>query len=140
MNEKRRSGPRRADRFAERAAPVEEVEGQLEGRNAVAEALKSGRTIDKLFIAEGDTDQSLRRLAAQAREAGAVVVAENHNRNGGLYDAVNQVLAERCPVPACCVAVEDEFGEVGKLAYLAERFGLKAENIADAVRRVLKRK
>ena len=80
MNEKRRSGPRRADRFAERAAPVEEVEGQLEGRNAVAEALKSGRTIDKLFIAEGDTDQSLRRLAAQAREAGAVVVAVDRRK------------------------------------------------------------
>lgn len=74
MNDKRRPGPRRADRFAERPAIVEEVEGQLEGRNAVTEALKSGRTIDKLFIAEGDTDQSLRRLAAQAREAGAVVV------------------------------------------------------------------
>ena len=80
MNEKRRSPqgqdrPRRADRFAERpAAPVEEVEGQLEGRNALQEALKSGRTIDKVFIAAGDTDKGLQRLAAQAKEAGAVVV------------------------------------------------------------------
>ena len=75
MNEKRRSGPRRADRFAERAAPVEEVEGQLEGRNAVAEALKSGRTIDKLFIAEGDTDQSLRRLLEPERKLPAPLPA-----------------------------------------------------------------
>ena len=44
------------------------------------------------------------------------------------------------PAPVEMVGVQDEFGEVGKLAYLAERFGLKAENIADAVRRVLKRK
>ena len=73
-NEKRReNAPRRADRFAERTV-VEEVEGQLEGRNALTEALKSGRTIDKVFVAAGDTDRGLQRLAAQAKEAGAVVV------------------------------------------------------------------
>ena len=60
--------PRRTDR------PVQEAEGQLEGRNALQEALNSGRTIDKVFIASGDTDRSLQRLAALAREAGAVVV------------------------------------------------------------------
>ena len=53
---------------------IEENEGQLEGRNAIAEAIKSGRTIDKVFIAAGDTDKSLQHLAAQAKEAGAVVV------------------------------------------------------------------
>ena len=77
MNEKRRpqgrDNYRRSDRSAERA-PVEEVEGQLEGRNAVTEALKAGRTIDKVFVADGDTDKGLQRLAAQAKEAGAVVV------------------------------------------------------------------
>ena len=78
MNEKRRperrdNEKRRADRFAERPQ-VEEVEGQLEGRNAITEALKSGRTIDKVFVAAGDTDRGLQRLAAQAKEAGAVVV------------------------------------------------------------------
>ena len=81
MNEKRRSGgkdqprrtERRADRFAERK-PEEEVEGQLEGRNALTEALRAGRTIDKVFIADGDTDRALQRLAAEAKEAGAVVV------------------------------------------------------------------
>ena len=75
MNEKRRpqDRPRRADRFADRT-PVEEVEGQLEGRNALTEALRAGRTIDKVFIASGDTDRALQRLAADAREAGAVIV------------------------------------------------------------------
>ena len=71
MNEKHRR-PNRPDRAA--PAPVEEVEGQLEGRNALTEALRSGRTIDKVFIAAGDTDKGLQRLAAQAKEAGAVVV------------------------------------------------------------------
>ncbi|MBE6946098.1 MAG: 23S rRNA (guanosine(2251)-2'-O)-methyltransferase RlmB [Ruminococcaceae bacterium] len=51
-----------------------DYEGMLEGRNAVTEALRAGRTIDKVFIAAGDTDRNLARLAAQAKEAGAVVV------------------------------------------------------------------
>ncbi len=70
----RNERPRRADRFAQRPEPVEEVEGQLEGRNAITEAIRSGRTIDKVFVASGDTDRALQHLAAQAKEAGAVVV------------------------------------------------------------------
>lgn len=46
----------------------------LEGRNAVTEALRAGRTIDKIYIASGDTDRALARLAAMARQAGAAVV------------------------------------------------------------------
>ena len=61
-------------RRREEPKPIEENEGQLEGRNALTEALRSGRTIDKVFIASGDTDKGLQRLAAQAKEAGAVVV------------------------------------------------------------------
>ncbi len=56
------------------------MEGQLEGRNALTEALRSGRTIDKVFIAAGDTDKGLQRLAAQAREAGAVVVSVDRRK------------------------------------------------------------
>ncbi len=52
----------------------EENENQLEGRNALTEALRSGRTIDKVFIASGDTDKALQHLAAQAKDAGAVIV------------------------------------------------------------------
>ena len=70
MND-RSKRPVRPNRPAE---PPQEIEGQLEGRNALQEALKSGRTIDKVFIASGETDRGLQRLAAQAKEAGAVVV------------------------------------------------------------------
>ena len=55
-------------------APIEDNENQFEGRNALTEALRSGRTIDKVFIAAGETDRGLQHLAAQATEAGAVVV------------------------------------------------------------------
>lgn len=79
-------------------------------------------------------------VAWWAGKTGAVVVAENHNRNGGLYDAVGEVLMERAPVPAACVAVEDSFGEVGPQAYLQERFGLTAAHIVEQVKTVLDRK
>ena len=65
-------------------APAEEIEGQLEGRNAVTEALRSGRTIDKVFIADGETDRSLQRLAAQAKDAGAVVVPVDRRKLDGM--------------------------------------------------------
>ena len=50
------------------------AEDMIEGRNAVTEAIRSGRTINKVFLADGDTDRALGRLAAMAKEAGAVVV------------------------------------------------------------------
>ena len=58
-----RDGYRRPDPRVE----AEENENQLEGRNALTEALRSGRTIDKVFVAAGDTDRSLQHLAAAAR-------------------------------------------------------------------------
>jgi 23S rRNA (guanosine2251-2'-O)-methyltransferase len=66
--------PHQPRRDARPAPEVEENEGQIEGRNALTEALRSGRTIDKVFIASGDIDRGLQRLAAEAKEAGAVVV------------------------------------------------------------------
>lgn len=79
-------------------------------------------------------------VVSYAKKTGAVVVAENHNRHGGLYGSIAEVLVEKCPVPAACVAVEDEFGEVGPQSYLQERFGLTAEHIVSQVRAVLARK
>ena len=48
-------------------------EDLIEGRNAVAEAIRAGRTIDKIFVARGDTDRTLARILAKARENGIVV-------------------------------------------------------------------
>ena len=61
--------------------PKQELsEGLIEGRNALTEALRSGRTVDKVYVAEGSTDRSLTRLAAQAKEAGAVVVTVDRRK------------------------------------------------------------
>ena len=62
------------------AEPRELAEDMIEGRNALTEALKSGRTIDKVFVAAGDTDKALARLSAMAKEAGAVVVATDRRK------------------------------------------------------------
>ena len=79
MNDNRRP-PRQKNDSHRPDRPMEETEGQLEGRNALQEALKSGRTIDKVFVADGDTDRALQRVAAQAREAGAVVVSVDRRK------------------------------------------------------------
>lgn len=52
----------------------ERREGVIEGRNAVIEALRAGRAIDKIFIAKGETDATLGHIASRARERGIVVV------------------------------------------------------------------
>lgn len=46
----------------------------IEGRNAVIEALRAQRPIDKVYIQKGDTDKTLGHIASKAREAGSVVV------------------------------------------------------------------
>ena len=51
----------------------EENGALIEGRNAVSEALRAGRRLDKVYVAAGDTDATLKALAAKARAAGAVV-------------------------------------------------------------------
>ena len=60
--------------------PSEAAENMLEGRNAVQEALAAGRPIDKLYIAAGETDRALARLAAMAKEAGAAVVETDRRK------------------------------------------------------------
>ena len=75
-----RRGGRDGYRRPEPREEIEENENQLEGRNALTEALRSGRTIDKVFVAAGDTDRSLQHLAAEAQKAGAVVVTVDRRK------------------------------------------------------------
>lgn len=60
----------RAGRPPERRELPEDV---VVGRNAVTEALKSGRTVNRLLVAEHDTQGSIREIVNLARESGAVV-------------------------------------------------------------------
>ena len=55
-------------------------EDLIEGRNAVLEALRAGRSIDKLYLAKGETDKTLAHIAARARAAGVVVVEADRRK------------------------------------------------------------
>ncbi len=74
------------------------------------------------------------------QKTGAAVTAENHNILGGMRSAVAEAITESCPVKIYPVGVKDVKGEVGKLPYLRERFGLTAEAIILAAERALKEK
>ncbi|KNY29237.1 23S rRNA (guanosine(2251)-2'-O)-methyltransferase RlmB [Pseudobacteroides cellulosolvens] len=52
----------------------------LEGRNPVLEALKAGRTINKILIAKGEREGSIRQIAAVAKEMG-ITIQEVDRRN-----------------------------------------------------------
>ena len=60
--------------------PETESDGIIEGRNAVTEALRSGTAIDKIYLAKGETDRTLSRIAADARKAGVVVVEADRRK------------------------------------------------------------
>lgn len=84
-----------------REEPRELPDDVLVGRNAVTEALKSGRGINKLWIASGDREGSVAEITALAKERGIVVqyverakieaLAGGHRHQG--------VLAYVAPVP-----------------------------------------
>lgn len=82
-----------------------------------------------------------RELVLQcAKDTGAIVTAENHNMYGGLGSAVAEVVAEEARVPFARVGVPDCFGEVGDKAFLAQKFGLTPEHIAEKVKKVIAEK
>ena len=68
-----------------RSAPIEtENDGVIEGRNAVIEALRAGVTIDKIYLATGETDSTLGHIASTAREKGIVVVDADRRKLDGM--------------------------------------------------------
>lgn len=63
-----------------------------------------------------------------------VVSAENHSITNGLGSAVAEVLAEECQTKLVRVGVKERFGQVGTLEFLQEEYGLRAEDIYQAVK------
>lgn len=76
-------------------------------------------------------------ILSSVHKTGRVVTAENANVIGGLYSAVCDLLAAEFPARVERVGVEDQFGEVGRLNELAQRFGLTEEAIVAKVKKVL---
>lgn len=119
-------------------------ESKIEGKNAVMEALKAGRTIDKVYIVRGEADKSLKFIASKARAAGAVVsevdrrkldfMSETHAHQGVIavaavreYSTVEEILniaAERGekPLIVICDEISDPHN-LGAIIRTAESAG-----------------
>jgi len=74
------------------------------------------------------------------QKTGCVVTAEEHNRLGGLGDAVAQVLAKNLPSIQEYVAVDDSFGESGTPDQLMKKYGLDSKNIVEKAIKAINRK
>ncbi len=81
-----------------------------------------------------------RAILESVKKTGCVVTAEEHFMNGGLGASVAQLLAINAPAPMEMVAINDTFGQSGKPEELMEAYGLTDKAVADAVRKVIKRK
>lgn len=112
------------------------VAAALEAAEALDTEGVSVRVISMVSIKPLDEEAVMRA----ARETGAIVVAEDHSRYGGLGGAVAEVLACYALAPMEQVAVPDVFAESGKADELRVKYHLTAGNIAQAVRRVIARR
>lgn len=59
---------------------MENADNRIEGRNPVMEALKAGRTIDKLLVQNGEKQGSLRKIISIARDMKIVVVETDRHQ------------------------------------------------------------
>ena len=88
----------------------------IEGRNAVMEALRAGRAIDKLFINKGEVDKTLGHIASTARDKGIVVVDCDRRK----LDFMSQTHAHQGVIAVCAVR---EYCSVDDILALAEKRG-----------------
>jgi len=79
-------------------------------------------------------------ITKAAHETGAIVAAEEHNVLGGFGAAVAEVVVQECPVPMELVGIRDLWCSVGPTEEMYEKFELSEPYIAEAARKVLKRK
>ncbi|MDR1676166.1 MAG: transketolase family protein [Tannerella sp.] len=117
------------------ASGVIPVNEALAARTLLAGDGISAAVIDMHTVKPLDTGLVLQ----YARKTGVLLTCENHQVINGLGSAVAETLSEHAPgVRLKRIGVCDEFGEVGTLDYLKERFGLTAHHIAARAVDVLK--
>ena len=92
------------------------ADGIIEGRNAVAEALRAGTPIDKVFLLKGEVDLPLRQLANQARQQGAVLAEVDRHK----LDAMSRTHAHQGII---AVAAVREYASVEDLLQAARDRG-----------------
>ena len=76
------------------------IENELiEGRNAITEALRAGRPIDKIYIAGGDGDRTLGFISTVAKDRGITVVECDRRK----LDAMSETHAHQGVIAVCAV-------------------------------------
>lgn len=108
----------------------------LQAAYALEEQGISAEVIDITTIKPLDEEAIL----ASASKTRCVVTAEEHLMNGGLGDAVCQLLGRKMPTPVEMVAVDDQFGESGTPDELMKLYGLDQEHIMESCKKVIARK
>lgn len=91
-------------------------EDLIEGRNAVTEALRAGRSIDKIYIAKGEVDKTLGHIASKARDMGVVVVEADRRK----LDAMSVTHAHQGVVALAAVR---EYSSIDDILRIAEERG-----------------
>ena len=114
--EKKYSAVREQPGREEEAGQESLSDGLIEGRNAVTEALRSGATIDKIYVSRGDTDRTLSQIVALAKQAGIVVADADHRK----LDAMSCTHAHQGVI---AVAAVREYASVEEILRIAEEKG-----------------
>ncbi len=76
-------------------------------------------------------------IIGSVKKTGAAVAIENHNVIGALRSAVCETVCENYPVPVTCVGVKEKFGEVGKMPYLRNVFGMEVNDVVKAAEQAI---
>ena len=79
-------------------------------------------------------------ILSSLKKTGAAVVCESGNYCGGLSEAIAGLSVRNFPAPIEFVAVNDRFGQVGQLNFLAKEYGLTPDDIIKAAQKVISRK
>jgi 23S rRNA (guanosine2251-2'-O)-methyltransferase len=96
---------------------VNELKNEIiEGRNAVIEALRAERSIDKIYINKGDVDKTLGHIASKARDAGIVVVECDRRK----LDFMSVTKAHQGVIAVCAVR---DYCSIDEILSLAEERG-----------------
>ena len=96
---------------------VNELKNEIiEGRNAVIEALRAQRSIDKIYINKGDVDKTLGHIASKARDAGIVVVECDRRK----LDFMSVTKAHQGVIAVCAVR---DYCSIDEILSLAEERG-----------------
>jgi len=112
----------------------------------VYEALLAAKSLDdggiEVLVINSHTVKPIdeKEIIRAAKITGAVVTVEEHQITGGLGGAVAEILSRNYPVPMEFVGMPDSFGESGAPDELLGKYGMKAVDIVEAVKRVVSRK